>query len=73
MSSPLSLVCIGIPTLVLLDQDLEVINQNARSFIEHDEKFEVGFIKINIILTITHRRYINKHEYLLNGFHALFL
>ena len=38
------MVNIGIPTLVLLDQDLEVINQNARSFIEHDEKFEVGCI-----------------------------
>ena len=33
---------LGIPTLVLLDADLEVINQNARSFIEHDEKFDVS-------------------------------
>ena len=34
----------GIPTLVLLDKELEVINQNARSFIEHDENFEVRML-----------------------------
>ncbi|KAI6655621.1 Nucleoredoxin-like [Oopsacas minuta] len=42
----------GIPTLVLMDKNLEVINQNARSFIEHDEKFENFPWSANICTTL---------------------